>query len=217
MDNHIAVFIVDDHPIFRQGLRQVIESDPRLRMVGEASDGVSALERIRSLQPDVAVVDIELPRLHGLDLARKLLSMRQPVPVLILSMHKDERMVNAALDAGVKGYLIKENAATEVVSAIKAVASGETYICPSVSSYLLRRRGRADDLRSQKPGLDQLTHMERRVLKLIAENKTSRQIGQQLFVSIRTVETHRTNICAKLNLHGSHPLLQFALDHKSDL
>jgi DNA-binding NarL/FixJ family response regulator len=217
MDNRITVCIVDDHPIFRQGLRQVIENEPHLRVVGEANDGPTALQQIESLHPDVAVVDIELPRLDGLDIARALQSARRPVAVLILSVHKEEQVVNAALDAGVKGYLLKENAVTDVVKAIEAVAAGETYLCPAVSGYLVRRRQRAEALRSQKPGLDRLTHMERRVLKLIAENKTSRQIAGQLFISIRTVETHRANLCAKLDLHGSHPLLQFALEHKSEL
>jgi len=217
MDNRITVCIVDDHPIFRQGLRQALESDPRLRVVGEAGDGATALEQIRSLHPDVAVLDIELPQLDGLDLVRALQSLRRPVAVLILSMHKEEHVVNAALDAGVKGYVLKENAVAEAVAAVKAVAAGETYLCPAVSGYLLRRRQRAEALRSQQPGLDRLTPMERRVLKLIADNKTSRQIAEQLFISIRTVETHRANLCAKLDLHGSHPLLQFALEHKSEL
>ncbi|MBI4325511.1 MAG: response regulator transcription factor [Chloroflexi bacterium] len=217
MDNRITVCIVDDHPIFRQGLRQALESDPRLRVVGEAADGAAALEQIRSLHPDGAVLDIELPRMDGLALARALQSLRRPGAILSLSMHKEEQVVNAALDAGVNGYLLKENAVTEAVNAVRAVAAGETYLCPAVSGYLLRRRQRAEALRSQQPGLDQLTHMERRVLKLIAENKTSREIAAQLFISIRTVETHRANLCAKLDLHGSHPLLQFALEHKSEL
>ena len=116
-----------------------------------------------------------------------------------------------------KGYLLKENAVTEAVNAVKAVAAGETYLCPAVSGYLLRRRQRAEALRSQKPGLDRLTPMEWRILKLIADNQTSRQIAEQLFISIRTVETHRANLCVKLDLHGSHPLLQFASEHKSEL
>jgi len=216
-NHHIRVFILDDHPIFRQGLRHVLEADPRLRVVGEAGDGASALEQIRALHPDVAVLDIEVPQADGLTLTRALQALRPPVTVLILSMHKEEQFVNAALDAGVHGYVLKENAVTEAVNAVKAVAAGETYLCPAVSGCLLRRRQRAESLRSQKPGLDQLTPMERRVLKLIAENKTSREIGGQLFVSIRTVETHRANICGKLELRGSHPLLGFALEHKSEL
>ena len=217
MNDNITVCIVDDHPIFRQGLRQVLESDPHLRVVSEVGDGATALEQIQSLHPDVAVLDIELPGLDGLDLARNLQSLRCPVAILILSMHKEEQVVNAALDAGVKGYILKENAVAEAVKAVKAVAAGEIYLCPAVSSYLLRRRHRAEALRTQKPVLDRLTPTERRVLKLIADNKTSRQIAEQLFISIRTVETHRANLCAKLDLRGSHPLLQFAIQHKSEM
>ena len=213
----IRAYIVDDHPIFRQGLKQAIESDPRLRVVGEAGATATALQQIKVLRPDVAVVDIELPGGDGLDLARALQSFRPAIPVIILTMHKDEPMVNAALDAGVQGYIVKENAVAEVVQGVKAVAAGETYLCPSVSGYLLRRRQRAEALAQQKPGLDQLTPMERRVLKLVAENKTSREIGRLLFISPRTVETHRARICEKLDLHGSHPLLQFALAHRSEL
>ncbi len=217
MNNPITIYIVDDHPLIRQGLRQAFESDPRLRVMGDAGDGATALDQIRVLRPDVAVIDIEMPGLDGLELIRALQSLRRPVAVLVLSMHKEEQMVNAALDAGVKGYVLKENAIAEAVNAVKAVAAGETYLCASISGYLLRRRQRAEALRSRQPGLDRLTPMERRVLKLIAENQTSRQIALQLFVSIRTIETHRANLCAKLDLHGSHPLLQFALEHKSEL
>jgi len=211
------LYIVDDHPLFRQGLRQTIESQPAFKVVGEAGDGETALREIRTLHPDVAVLDIELPQMDGLALTRALRSCRPPVHILVLTMHKSESMVNAALDCGVAGYVIKENAVAEVVNALKAIASGEVYLCPGVSGYLLRRRQRAAALREQKPGLDQLTPMERRVLKLVAENRTSREIAAELFISPRTVETHRANICAKLGLHGSHPLLQFTLEHRSEL
>jgi DNA-binding NarL/FixJ family response regulator len=132
-------------------------------------------------------------------------------------MHKSQAMVDAALDSGVAGYVLKENAITELVNALNAIAAGQIYLCPAVSGFVLRRRERSEALRQQKPGLDQLTPMERRVLKFVAENKTSREIATQLFISTRTVETHRANICTKLSLHGSHPLLQFALEHRSEL
>jgi two-component system, NarL family, response regulator DegU len=217
MQTPIRVFIVDDHPIFRQGLRQAIEHDPRLSVVGEAGDGASALQQIKTLRPDVAVLDIEIPGGDGLDVARALQTLQPAIPAIVLTMHKDEAMVNAALDAGVRGYIVKDNAVTEVVEGVKAVAAGQIYLCALVSGHLLRRRQRTEDLAQQTPGLVKLTPMERRVLKLVAENKTSREIGQLLFISPRTVETHRARVCEKLNLHGSHPLLQFALAHKSEL
>jgi len=217
MDARIRVFIVDDHPIFRQGLKQVLASEPRLKVAGEAGDGASALDEIKSLKPDVAVVDINLPRLDGLELAQALQRLRPPVPVVVLTMYKEEKMVNAALDAGVKGYVLKDNAATELVNGIKEVAAGGVYLTPAVSGCLLRRSQRAAQLQAQAPGLARLSPMERRVLKLVALNETSRAIGAELFISPRTVETHRANICAKLGLRGSHRLLQFALEHKSEL
>jgi len=212
----IKVFIVDDHPIVRQGLRQVIEADPRLALVGEAGDGAVALAQIKAAKPHVAVLDIDLPHIDGLELARALQNFRPPIPAIILTMHKEENLVNAALDRGAKGYILKDNALDELRGAILAVAKGDFYLTPSLTGCLVKRGQRASALQAEQPGLATLTPMERRVLKLVAENKTSREIGGELFISPRTVETHRANICEKLNLHGSHKLLQFALDHRSE-
>jgi DNA-binding NarL/FixJ family response regulator len=213
----IQVFIVDDHPIFRQGLKQVIDSDPRLQVVGEAPNATEALERIKALRPHIALLDFDLPDLNGLQLTQALHRLPQPPHVVILTSYKEESMLNAALDEGVKGYILKENAATDLMNGLKAVAAGEAYLSPSISGFLLQRRERREALRTSQPKLAQLTPMERRVLKLIAQNKTSKQIGRDLFISHRTVETHRANICEKLGLKGSHPLLQFALQHQQEL
>lgn len=215
--NKVKVFVVDDHPIFREGLRKVIESDPRMAVVGEASDGAQALAQIRSLKPHVAVVDIHLPGTNGLELTRALQNLQPPVPAIILTMHKEEQMVHAALDRGARGYILKDNALSEALSAIIAVAKGEFYVTPSLSGCLVQRSQRAAALQKEQPGLASLSPMERRILKLVAESKTSREIGKELFISPRTVEAHRANICAKLDLHGSHKLLQFAIAHQSEL
>jgi DNA-binding NarL/FixJ family response regulator len=215
--NKIDVFIVDDHPIFRQGLRQMIQSDPRLAVVGDAGDGAEALARIKTLKPHLAVVDLDLPGMDGLELTRALQNLQPPVPTIILTMHKEERLVLGSLDRGAKGYVLKENALNEALGAIVAVAKGDFYVTPSLSGCLVKRSQRAEALRAAQPGLEALTPMERRVLKLVAENKTSRQIGRELFISPRTVDTHRNNICAKLDLRGSHKLLQFALAHQAEL
>ncbi len=211
------VFIVDDHPIFRRGLKDVLESDPELRVVGEASDGEHALEQIRLQRPEAAVVDIGLPGLGGLELARALVALSPPIAVVILTMHHEEKVVNAALDLGVKGYVVKENASSEIVNAIHAVIAGEIYLSPSISGYLVRRADRARSLRHEVTGLATLTPMERMVLRLVAQNLSSREIANRLFLSPRTVETHRANICGKLDLHGLNRLLQFALEHKTQL
>jgi DNA-binding NarL/FixJ family response regulator len=215
MPNRIKVLIVDDHPLFRSGLRQVIADDPRLQLVGETGDGETALKLVEDKKPDVAVLDVNLPGLSGLDLARKLQVQHLPTRVIMLTMHKDEETCNRALDIGARGFVLKENAVEEILKAIVAVADGEHYLSSTISGYLVRRRNRAESLAAKKPGLDDLTKAERRILKLIAEKKTSREIGAELFISPRTVEAHRANICAKLELTGSHSLLQFALENRS--
>jgi len=211
MSNRITVLIVDDHPLFRSGLRQVIAEDGRFELTGETGDGENALLLIQEKKPDVAVLDVNLPGLSGLEIARKLQSRRLPTRVIMLTMHKDEDTCNRALDFGASGFVLKENAVEEILKAIAVVADGGHYLSPTISGYLVRRRNRAEMLAAKKPGLDDLTKAELRILKLIAEKKTSREIGAELFISPRTVEAHRANICAKLELTGSHSLLQFAL------
>jgi DNA-binding NarL/FixJ family response regulator len=217
MKTEIKIVIADDHPIFRQGLRQIIELDPLLKISGEAGDGEAALEQIRSNKPQVAVLDVDMPQMDGFEVAQAVREERLLVEVIFLTMYKDERIFNRAMDLGVKGYILKDSAATEVVGGIKAIVAGQNYISPVLSTYLLNRSRRAAVLAEQKPELNKLTQTERRVLKLIAEYKTSKEIADELFVSIRTIDAHRANICQKLELHGSHALLKFALEHKSEL
>jgi len=210
-----TVLIVDDHPLFRNGLRQVIADDPRFELAGETGDGTVALNLIREKKPDVAVLDVNLPGLSGLEIAQQLQGKRIPTRLIILTMHKEEEIFNQALNLGVGGFILKENAVDEIVKAIITVAGGGHYLSASVSSYLVRRRNREELLAAKKPGLEDLTKAERRILKLIAGKKTSREIGAVLFISTRTVEAHRANIITKLELQGSHSLLQFALENRS--
>ena len=214
MSAKIKVLIVDDHPLFRQGLRQVVEADSRFELVAEAGDGETALRSIQDTSPDVAVLDVDLPRLSGLEVARALQGKGLPTRVIILTMYKDEEIFNRALDFGVMGFVLKENAPEDILNSVVAVAAGEHYLSSTISGYLVRRRGRADELATKKPGLNDLTKAERRILKLIAEKKTSREIAAELFISQRTVEAHRAHISAKLDLHGNHSLLQFALENR---
>lgn len=217
MKTEIRVLIADDHPIFRKGLRSVIEADPRLKIVAEAEDGEAALEQMEAFRPEIAVLDLQMPNLGGFDVMRVIQEKKLPVAVIFLTMHKDERFFNAALNRGARGYVLKESAVNDIIAGIKAVAAGQDFISPQLSSYLLNRRARADALREQKPGLASLTPTERQVLQLIAANKTSKEIGKDMFISVHTVEKHRANICEKLGLRGSHALLNFALEHKSEL
>jgi two-component system, NarL family, response regulator DegU len=213
----IRIVIADDHPIFRKGLRSTIEADAKLKIVAEAEDGEQALDLIQTLKPDIAILDMEMPNKSGFEVIQEVREKKSPVAVIFLTMHKDERFFNAALDHGAKGYVLKESAVNDIIASIKAVASGDNFISPQLSTYLLDRRSKAASLKEQKPGLDNLTPTERQVLRLIAANKTSKEIADGLCISSRTVEKHRANISEKLELHGSHALLNFALEHKSEL
>ena len=211
----ITVLIADDHPIFRHGLRQIIETDKHIKVIAEAIDGDEALTKIAELRPQVAVLDVEMPYRSGLEVLEALKGKNLGVPVILLTMYKEGRFFNAALDAGVKGYILKDSAVTEIATAIRAVASGENFISPMLSTLLMKRLTRAES--SPKSDLDSLTVSERRVLKLVAEAKNNQQIADELFISVRTVENHRSNICHKLNLEGKNALLTYALTNKSQI
>jgi DNA-binding NarL/FixJ family response regulator len=217
MSSEIRVLIADDHPIFRHGLRQLIERDPHIKVVAEADNGETALELIATHRPEAAVLDVNMPGKDGFAVLRCLQSQHLPTLVIFLTMHKDEMHFNEALNLGVRGYVLKESAATDITSCIKAVAAGQNYVSPELSTYLLNRGNRASTLLKDQPNLNELTATERRVLALLARYMTSREIAAELFVSVRTIENHRANICSKLNLHGTHALVKFALNHKSEL
>jgi DNA-binding NarL/FixJ family response regulator len=211
------VFVVDDHPIFRCGLREVIGADPGFEVVGESGDGKAALEAIRAARVDIAVLDVDLPGMTGLELCAALQKSQPAIPTVMLTLHDEEGTFNAAMDAGAQCFLVKENAVQEVIAALRAVAGGNIYFSPSVAKFMLTRRQRTSALREQRTGLKSLTPTERLVLRLVADNKTNRAIGEELCMSPRTVETHRAHICEKLDLHGSRGLLHFALTHRSEL
>ena len=217
MDNEIRVVIADDHPVVRRGLRQTIEADPRLKVVAEAGDGEAALARIQELKPAIAVVDVDMPRLDGLGVAREIRKRRLPVEIVFLTIHGEEDLFHSAMDLGSKGYLLKDSALTEIVKALRAVAEGNYYVTPSLTAYLVHRRSRAQAFSSEHPGLGDLTPTERRILGMVAEGKSSKSIAEELFIHYRTVENHRTNICQKLGLQGHNALFKFALQHKSEL
>ena len=213
----IRVMIVDDHPLFRQGLRQAIAGDSRFEVIGEADNGQIALDRILEIRPEVVVLDVNLPGLTGLEVAAALRTKKLRVSIVILTMLKDEQAFNKALNLGIHGYVLKENAAEEILNCIAAVSRNEAYVSPSLTDFLLRRRSRAESLASHKPGLDDLTVAEKRILKRVALGKTTKEIAAELFISPRTVETHRANICEKLELIGANRLLQFALENRDAL
>lgn len=217
MKAEIRIVIADDHPIFRSGLKQTIESDPHLKVVGEAPDGKTALRFIEELKPDVVLLDINMPEMDGTEVAREARQRRLPGEFIFLTMHDDEAMFNKAMSLGVKGYVLKDSAVTDIVNCINAVAAGQSYTSPALTSYLLKRRfGRATSTDSL-PGLDDLSPTERAVLRMVAQYKTSKEIADELCIHYRTVENCRSSICTKLDLHGSHALIKFALQHQDEL
>lgn len=213
-NNELTLLIADDHPIFRRGLRMVLESDPLIRVLAEAENGVTALAEIKRLLPKVALLDMDMPEMDGLTVAREIRDQGLPVAVAFLTMHKDEATFNTALNVGAKGYVVKDSAVSEIIGCVKAVAAGQRFISPVLSGHLLNR--------SQSPApatspLESLSQAERRVLRLIAAGKLNAEIAAELFLSVRTVEHHRSNICSKLSLNGKHALLTFALAHKAEI
>ena len=217
MQRKVTLLIVDDHPVFRRGLRQIIEDHPMFEIVGEASDGQTGLRLAAELKPEIAVLDIDMPRLSGFEMARMLQKMKPPTKVVFLTIYKEEDMFNAAMDLGVRAYVLKENAVDDILQALEKVARDESFVSQSMSEIGKRRSGRVQALLLSKPQIEDLTSAERRILKLIAEDRTSKEIADLLQISVKTVDNHRLNICHKLGLYGSHSLLKFAFDHKSHL
>ena len=217
MPPQIRVFIADDHQLFRQGLLKLLTSEETIKIVGETGDGLEAFQKIKQLQPDIAILDISMPNMNGLEIAKQLKKDRLAIEFIILTMYDDEEYFNEALDSGIKGYLLKDNAIADLLHCVKCIMQGKYYVSPLVSNYLVNREEKTKQLRSEHTGLAELTVKEKRILKLIAENKTSKEIAETLFISYRTVQNHRSHICEKLGLKGHHKLLQFALENKSFL
>src|SRR5215471_438367 len=198
MNKTITVLIADDHPIFRKGLCEVLNEDPAIKLVAEVADGLAALHEIRRLKPYVAVLDLDMPQMNGLQVTRKISELKLSVAVTMLTMHKEEMLFNEAMNAGVPRFLLKENAASDLLGCIHAVAGGQPFISPALSAYLLNRKMSAQKFIQEKPELEKLTAAERRILKLIAQDLTSKEIAERLGISAHTVENHRAKICERL-------------------
>lgn len=205
----IKVFNADDHPILRKGVTDLIVETDGLEWVGSAENGKEALDKIRSIVPDVAILDIEMPHITGLEVARKLLDDRIKTEFILLTLFKNEDLLQNAIKLGIKGYLLKESSTKEIIDCIHSVYKGQAYVNPQLTQYLIKRQN-IDDL-----VLESLSDHEVNILKLIARKKTSAEIADMLFISPKTVSNHRTNISKKLKLSGEqNSLLKWALDHK---
>ncbi len=212
-EHEISVLIADDHPIFRQGLAFVLEREPGVKVLGEAENGLKALELIESADPDIVILDIDMPVLDGVQAAREIQNRKLRSRPIFLSMHKDMLILKSLRSLGVAGYVLKDSAMEEIVASIKAVAAGNVYLSPALNELMLDSIGPSSEYTNFSVW-DSLTQTEKKILYLITESKTNRQMADELFVTVRTIETHRYNICRKLELSGAHSLVRFAAQNK---
>jgi DNA-binding NarL/FixJ family response regulator len=226
---NIRVLLVDDHAILREGIRYLLSASGEVEVVGEAQDGVEALEMVEQLKPDAVLMDIAMPRMNGIEATTELKKRHPELPVLILSMYDSEEYVVPILKAGASGYVLKRAAAQELVSALKAVMAGQVILHPDVARTVMESisshggaagtagTGTAGSVVARPEGgglhpqLEQLTEREREVLILIARGLTNQQIGEKLFISIKTVQAHRANLMEKIDLHDAVELTKFAI------
>ncbi|MCY7360999.1 MAG: response regulator transcription factor [Ignavibacteria bacterium] len=216
-ENKIRIIMADDHPIFRNGLKQVIEEDIEISILGEADNGESALELIYNLNPDIALLDISMPKKTGLEVLREIQELKNKPKVIFLTVYADEDIFDEAMEYGISGYVLKDSAINEVVDCIKKVSKGDYYISPAVSSLLISQKERQRKFKQTESPLSKLTKTEKIILNMISEGRTSRDISEMLGTSFKTIENHRTNISNKLELKGANSLIKFAIENKTNL
>jgi len=207
----IRVLLADDHAIVREGIKRILAEEPDIEVVGEAGDGLQAVEMAKKLKPDVAILDITMPALNGIEATRQIRSVLPDTHTLTLTMHEDDTYVFQLLKAGAAGYVLKRAAATDLVQAVRAAQRGEAFLYPSVAKAVV-----ADYLKRLEEGegremYDGLTEREKEILTLVAEGATNQEIARTLFISIKTVQTHRAHIMEKLNLHDRTKLVRYAI------
>jgi two-component system response regulator NreC len=205
------VLIADDHPLIRSGLRALLGREREFEVVGEAADGYQALELVEQLKPDVAMLDVSMPRLNGIDVAQKISEKTPSTRVIIVSIHSDEGYVLRALKAGAKGYLLKASPEIDILNAVRAVAAGQAYLSPEISRLLVEEYVREMRFRGVEDSYDLLSIREKEILQLLASGASNRQIAEMIHVSVATVETHRTNIFQKLGIHSLPELMLYAV------
>jgi len=206
----VKVLVVDDHDVVREGIRMVLSSDPELEVVGTASSGEEAIDKVRELEPRVVVMDIGMPGLSGFEATRRIREANPEVQVVALTVHDSEAYVFQMLQAGATGYVIKRAPAEDVIHAVKRAALGESVLHPSVAKLVIKDYlSRVE--RGEDESFDHLSEREREILKLIAEGKTNREIAEMLFLSIKTVQAHRANLMHKLGMHDRTELVKYAI------
>jgi len=209
------ILIADDHPVFLFGLKSIIGSLENCEIENIAADGETALKLLRDTKPDIAILDIDMPGLNGLEVTKRLHKKKTETKVIILTMHKDESIFNLAFDSGAVGYVLKDNAATDIVNCINSVSNGDSFVSPQINSFYVNRRNElhSNDLKL----INNLTESEKIVLKEVSENMSSAEIASKLNVTSKTIQNHRFNICKKMNLEGVNSLLTYALVNKNTI
>jgi len=205
------VLLADDHSIVRRGLRSALEDDPGFQIVGEAANGREAVQLAELLLPDVAIVDIAMPQLNGIDATALIRKASPQTRVLMLSVHSDETYILRALTAGARGYLLKDSAENEVVAAVRALAQGHSYFSPAIAKTLLDEHVRYLRNRGLEDSYDLLTDREKEVLQLLAEGRSNKEVAAVLGIGVSTIETHRMNLMQKLNLHSTAEIVLYAV------
>ncbi len=214
MSDKIRLLLADDHAVLRSGLRLLLSEQPDMEVVGEAADGEEAIEKTRELNPDILLLDITMPGIGGLDALDRIKKECPQVRIVVLTMHDDESYMERVMASGGSGYVLKKAADTELISAIRAVHQGGVYLHPSMTRALvnqLQRRSAAQERQSRLES--KLSEREREVLKLIAEGYTNKEIADMIFLSVKTVETHKAHIMDKLELRSRAELVRYALDN----
>jgi len=209
--NPIRILLADDHTVMRNGLRLLLERQPNLSVVGEASDGRETVRAAESFSPDVVVMDIAMPNLNGIEAARQITAARPETAIVILSMHSDESYVIRALKAGARAYLLKDSAEGDLIAAIRAISEGKSFFSPAISRILVEDYMRQLEQQHAEDTYELLTAREREILQLLAEGKTNKEVASMLNLSVYTIETHRTHILQKLNLHNVPELILYAV------
>jgi two-component system response regulator NreC len=209
MSDGTSILLVDDHAMFRAGIKALLEAEGRLQVVGEASSGDEAVDRVRELKPDVVIMDLSMPGSNGLEATRRIAALELDTKVLVLTVHAEEEYLVPVVEAGASGYLTKTSADNDLIEAIKVVARGEVYLPPKATTLLLQRYKASES--EEGASLHDLSTREQEVLALTAEGYSSREIGKKLFISPKTVDTYRSRIMDKLGLNHRSELVRFAL------
>jgi len=209
--NPVRILLADDHTVMRNGLRLLLERQPHLQVIGEAADGRQAVALSDTANPDVVIMDIGMPNMNGIEATRQIVSRNPRTAVAILSMHSDESYVIRALKAGARAYLLKDSAETDLLAAVRALTEGKSFFSPAISRILVEDYMRQLESRGAEDTYDLLTNREREILQLLAEGRTNKEVANLLNLSLYTVETHRTHILQKLNLHSVPELILYAV------